>query len=699
LEFDALRQFCWHLKLDHEFKEKVSPFVSPRIAQSIGFIPFLYRFLKFYSKCKKKNVAPFIDMLNPLKCQQIYGVPMGGIGCGTIGRSYSGDFCRYQLMPGIYEHETVEANMFTVCIRRKGNTVYQQSLVTKRLKLKGLRSWNTAYCGEYASYYALYPESWTIYDLPGQNFKLICHQLSPVIPKNYKDSSLPVSVFKWTLHNENKEEADLSLMLTWQSGSASDRFELTDVSSAPVDFTSEDITSSGVIINQKLNDNKLEYCISAKHTPNATVTYCCQFYPDNEESGNKLWMDLLQDGQLDNKKFDKNSIPSKKSAKLAVAVCIKVHIKAFSSETIDIALVWNMPKFRFINGKTIHNRFYTRHFENNETTAQTIANYALKEHHNWINAIRKWQKPILDDGSLPTIYKCALFNELYFVSDGGSVWIDVKNDESLPTAIREYGRFGYLEGHEYRMFNTYDVHFYASFALLMLWPQLQISMQYDYLHSIPIEYSDMVQYLFDGKTGVNKPENCVPHDLGDPENEPWSKINAYISHDTKDWKDLNLKFILQVYRDYFYLQDKKYLEDMWPAIKNLIVTIQKQDHDGDCLIDSTGRPDQTYDAWSVTGASAYCGGLHVASLKCTTEIAELLKDQTFLDKYLPIYQEAKKSYHNKLWNGSYYNYDESNNYWKDSVMADMCCGHWYLRSSGLGYEVISFHSNNLNTNI
>ena len=34
-------------------------------------------------------------------------------------------------------------------------------------------------------------------------------------------------------------------------------------------------------------------------------------------------------------------------------------------------------------------------------------------------------------------------------------------------------------GHEYRMYNTYDVHFYASFALLMLWPQLQLSIQYD----------------------------------------------------------------------------------------------------------------------------------------------------------------------------------------------------------------------------
>ena len=44
---------------------------------------------------------------------------------------------------------------------------------------------------------------------------------------------------------------------------------------------------------------------------------------------------------------------------------------------------------------------------------------------------------------------------------------------------REFGRFGYLESHEYIMYNTYDVHFYSSPALVHLWPQLQLSLQYD----------------------------------------------------------------------------------------------------------------------------------------------------------------------------------------------------------------------------
>lgn len=36
-----------------------------------------------------------------------------------------------------------------------------------------------------------------------------------------------------------------------------------------------------------------------------------------------------------------------------------------------------------------------------------------------------------------------------------------------------------IPGQEYRMYNTYDVHFYASFALAMLWPKLELSLQYD----------------------------------------------------------------------------------------------------------------------------------------------------------------------------------------------------------------------------
>jgi hypothetical protein len=35
-----------------------------------------------------------------------------------------------------------------------------------------------------------------------------------------------------------------------------------------------------------------------------------------------------------------------------------------------------------------------------------------------------------------------------------------------------YGLFACMEGHELRMYNSLDTHFYASFAMAMLWPKL-----------------------------------------------------------------------------------------------------------------------------------------------------------------------------------------------------------------------------------
>lgn len=39
------------------------------------------------------------------------------------------------------------------------------------------------------------------------------------------------------------------------------------------------------------------------------------------------------------------------------------------------------------------------------------------------------------------------------------------------------------------MINTYDVHFYASFALIQLWPELELSIQYDFGKSVCLLFS------------------------------------------------------------------------------------------------------------------------------------------------------------------------------------------------------------------
>jgi len=83
------------------------------------------------------------------------------------------------------------------------------------------------------------------------------------------------------------------------------------------------------------------------------------------------------------------------------------------------------------------------------------------------------------------------------------VWVEY-DKTILPRTVedddvrKDYGRFAYLEAHEYRMYNTYDVHFYASFALSMLFPKLQISLQYDMADAINFQDNTIRTHLFDG---------------------------------------------------------------------------------------------------------------------------------------------------------------------------------------------------------
>lgn len=106
------------------------------------------------------------------------------------------------------------------------------------------------------------------------------------------------------------------------------------------------------------------------------------------------------------------------------------------------------------------------------------------------------------------------------------------------------GQFLYLEGIEYIMWNTYDVHFYASFALLSLFPKLELAIQRDVAAATLSQNPEKVKYMADGNMGIRKVFGSVPHDLG--QHDPWVEVNAYNIHDTSHWKDLNPKFVLQV---------------------------------------------------------------------------------------------------------------------------------------------------------
>ncbi|KHJ78857.1 hypothetical protein OESDEN_21516 [Oesophagostomum dentatum] len=353
-----------------------------------------------------------------------------------------------------------------------------------------------------------------------------------------------------------------------------------------------------------------------------------------------------------------------------------------------------MPVVHFGNRTRQYKRFYTRYVGEEDDGVEKLIERSVVDGRSWREEVEKWQQPVINDNSLSEWYKSALFNELYYIVDGGSMWFDYdpswKDVEPIDPVtekqLRKYGRFGYMESWEYLMVNTYDVHFYSSWALVKNWPQLELSFQLDFCDQLYRADPRTATSLKDGTGMEIKTYSRIPHDVGNPHAEPWAETNAYLLHDTAVWRDLNLKFVLSCWRDYKLIAEKG--EDQENAA-NILRYFCKQseavvrnalsewDQDGDGMIENSGLADQTYDVWTMTGTSAYCGSLWLAALSTLICMAKEVGETESLQYFQDVLDRAKEAFEKKLWNGKYFKFDEapSNN---GMIMADQLCGIWAL---------------------
>ena len=671
-------------------------------------LPVFFRIRKWSREQEKRGFKPMFDLvLGGFPVDPDKGVPLGGLGGGTITRGCRGDFNRWQLKAGDYAYRRVDADQFSLWVSRGDAEPEAVVLNPDPPEANALQQWGWDLEEEKATYRALFPRAWHDYQEPLPGINLSCRQVSPVIPQNYKESSFPVSTFIWTVENTGKEDADASIMFTFQNGTGGENDlagghsnhlikesirsgEVTGVELRHIFRHPKPLAEGQKLEDQEQYEDKLAFAIGALSGKDVEVSYRTRFITTT--SGMDVWGDFEHDGKLEN---DLDERPSSVDLSIGSAVCAKVHVPAGKSRELVFALVWDMPVARFPVGTGWYRR-YTKYYGHDGDAAPALLQDALTLYPKWEKAIDAWQLPILKDETKPLWYRQMLFNETYYLVDGGTIWTagreDMEDTSGDPLPEPEIGHFGYLESHEYRMYNTYDVHFSASFALAMLWPELELSLQRDYAKSIDVTDDDDVQFLFSGDYGDRKVRGAVPHDLGSPFEDPWIKINAYNAQDISRWKDLNPKFVLQIARDYLLTKDKVFLKEVWPAVKQAIQFMSQFDKDGDGMIENEGYPDQTYDVWSANGPSAYSGGLWLACLQAGAALAKVMREADLAAEYAQTLKRAQKVYEEKLWNGEYYNYEASGSKHQDSIMADQLAGHWCSLACGLGGVVPEEHA-------
>jgi non-lysosomal glucosylceramidase len=632
------------------------------------------------------------------------GVPLGGLGSGSIGRTHRGDFARWHLDVGRHRFETVAANQFSLYTKRGGD---RQAHVLSTIRPDALSGWAWDLPIGAGTYHALFPNAWFEIDWDRLPVSLVQRQFSPVIPHNYRESSWPVGVFETEIVNRTDEAVTVGLMFSWQNlvgwTAGEDRRGGHRNEAVRRDGLAGIVMTGPSSAADEAWDGS--FAIAGLEDEGVALSVFDRFSVDD---GSAVWADFAADGRFDEGSHGGSSADGEA---IAGAVAATVDLPPAGSRTLRFALAWDLPIAEFGVGTRWHRR-YTRDVGTSGRNAWWIAETALRCADEWTAAIERWQGPILADPQRPDWYKGALFNELYFAVDGGTAWtdgppwrrgraepvgalpgppVDASAAASEPSvrpapddgSPPDFGRFGFLECLDYPFYNTLDVNFYASFALLLLWPELERVVIRDFVDSVGVHDPAVVQIEASGLSATRKCPGALPHDVGAPGDDPFLRLNAYKFQNVNIWKDLNCKFVLQLWRDRVVLDDPELATSAWPAVIEALDHIAAFDRDGDGLPEHDGEPDQTYDTWPMHGPSAYGGGLWLAALRVAFEIGEVVGDTERVAGYRQTLSRATAAYETGLWNGRHYRYDGGGPS-ADSIMADQLAGQWYADAIGLG---------------
>ncbi|TYI43384.1 hypothetical protein ES332_A01G166000v1 [Gossypium tomentosum] len=180
--------------------------VTLNFQEKLQMAPIGIRLFQHIREQSSNGRRGFIDPFVNRYITSSHGVPLGGVGAGSIGRSYKGEFQLWQLFPRICEDKPVLSNQFSVFVSRTSGEKYSSVLfpasphLVKENAVSGIGSWDWNLKSNKSTYHALYPRAWTVYEgEPDLALKVVCRQISPFILDNYKESSFLVSVFTFTV--------------------------------------------------------------------------------------------------------------------------------------------------------------------------------------------------------------------------------------------------------------------------------------------------------------------------------------------------------------------------------------------------------------------------------------------------------------------------------------------------------------------
>jgi non-lysosomal glucosylceramidase len=587
----------------------------------------------------------------------VRGIPLGGLGTGSIGRDHDGRFARSHLSPGDYRSEASPGSWLGLQVTGEGPPV---ALVAAGCETRPTGLAPAA--GPVGEYEALFPFAWYRYR-PGiaRGVRAEVRQWSPVVPGREAESAWPVGCFEVTLTSERDGPCEVVVALA---------FELPVADQALAGAGRAVLAADGPVAAARFPAAPASFALAVEGAGAETAATGLDGDAAYEGLGGDLWRAAA------------GRCPGGADAagRPGLVVAARLRLEPGRPRVVAFSLAWDLPLVRFGDRRQhAWYRAHTREFGRSGDAAAAIACAALARRSELAGAVAAWHADLaasLRRWGAPDWLLPALCNELYVLVDGGTAWVVGRPGGAEGT---DGEHFSVLECIDYRYYETLDVRYYSSFALLELWPRLERVVIDDYLRSVALADGETLRTQWNGAAAVRKRPGAAPHDLGGPLLDPFHAVNAYELHDSGTWRDLNPKLVLQVARDAALLEDDALAAAAWPVCREAIRAIEAYDADGDGLPDHASVPDQTYDTWPMRGVSAYIGDLWVACLAAGEWLAERAGDREEAARLRELAGRARPALERALWTGSHYRFDSAGAPASEVVIADQLAGTWYAR--------------------
>ena len=569
------------------------------------------------------------------------GVPLGGIGTGGVEYRPDGRFYDWNIFNNFpYSHHGPKSSGLGqqdayFAIRVKGEADMAQVRVlsvadscpdTDPYTFPWLR-----YVKE-ISYDGRFPFIRTEYIDENLPVRVKMEAFSPFIPHDLKNSSIPAAAFTFTIKNTSDENIEASLLFFLKNGVLYDQPN-------PKRFVRDEVWEriTMLVFGADGDESLPTYgtmCVACDGEDVDTYAGYRYDLPWQEQYPAKLkyWSAFRNTGRMPQDGGDFGQ---------AGTVSCKVRLDPGESKKVTFYLGWHFPN---LIGKEPQNDFIG-HFYNTHLTDAGDAVVYLKN-------------------NLKDLYKRSrAFGDSIFKSSVAE-WFAEPVMAQLTTLIKsawygEKGEFAVWEGLGCCGLQTTDVGYYGSIPIALFFPELE-----------------KWQMLLTSK--FPKDDGRVPHLF--PGTFEEVDETGYIRI------DMIPQWVLMLYRDYLWFDDRAFLAEVWPFTKNAMEYLHKQDEDNDGLPNNKGI-DQTYDQWKFFGTSAYVGCLYIASLKAAVEMANAMGEPDLARTYKERLDKATKNYIEELWNEEYFILwnDVAKGEKDEGVMGGALDGQWYAHLLDMGY--------------